>query len=305
MDIIFRILGDILKWIYDLTNNFGVAIILFTILIRAILMPLMVKQQKSMAHMQKIQPKLNEIQKKYQNDKTKLNEETMKLYKEHGVNPMGGCLPMLFQFPILIAVYGVIQNPMTYILKFIPKLPENLPTVTALCEHLKEMKMQDTELAVVAFVSSNMEKAKEIISGIGVNTEILSKMVINFNFLGIDLGKTPSADKSNYLLLLIPVLCGVTTFISSKLTAKLSGNNAQKTEQSSQMQTMQMIFPFMSAFFGYTLPAALGLYWIIGNVLQILQSLTLDRFIMQKEADNPLVIEKAERTSEKKKKKGK
>ena len=104
-------IGAVLAWIYGLVGNFGVSIILLTLLIRVILLPLGIKQIKSMGAMQSIQPKVKEIQKKYKGNKQKAQEETMKLYKEAGVNPLGGCLPLLLQFPILIAMYAVIRPP--------------------------------------------------------------------------------------------------------------------------------------------------------------------------------------------------
>lgn len=280
-DFIYNILGELLRWIYSLSTNFGVAVIIFTVLIRLVLLPLTIKQQKSMAHQQKIQPLLSEIQKKYKNDKEKLNEETMKLYKEYKVNPMGGCLPLLIQMPVLIAVYSVIQNPIAYILKLKPPVD----VLTALCE-----KPSDTQLNLVAFVSSNMDKAKELVTNIGSNFDVTS-LFINFNFLGINLGLTPSIAKDNYVLLIIPVFGALTTFLSTKLTQKQTAG--QQSEQAAQMQTMQMIFPFMTGYFCYILPAAMGLYWIVGNVLQITQSLTLDKYVMKKEikVQEPLVID--------------
>jgi YidC/Oxa1 family membrane protein insertase len=283
-DFIFNILGELLRWIYSFSNNFGVAVIIFTVLIRVVLLPLTIKQQKSMAHMQKIQPLLSEIQKKYKNDKEKLNEETMKLYKEYNVNPMGGCLPLLIQMPVLIAVYSVIQNPITYILKQAP----SKEVLTILCDQLRAIKSPDTQLNVVAFVSSNIEKAKEAVLSIGSDFDV-TKLFINFDFLGINLGLTPSIDKNNYTLLIIPVLGALTTFLSTKFTQKQTAN--QQSEQATQMQTMQMIFPFMTGYFCYILPAAMGLYWIIGNLLQIAQSLTLDKYILKKETSETLVIE--------------
>ena len=104
-------IGWVLAWIYDLVGNYGLSIILLTILIKVVLLPLGVKQIKSMQAMQAIQPKVKEMQKKYKGNKTKVQEETMKLYKEAGVNPLGGCLPLLLQFPILIAMYAVIRAP--------------------------------------------------------------------------------------------------------------------------------------------------------------------------------------------------
>jgi YidC/Oxa1 family membrane protein insertase len=104
-------IGAVLAWLYGIVGNYGVSIIILTVLIRVILLPLGVKQIKSMQAMQAIQPKVKEIQKKYKTNKTKAQEETMKLYRESGVNPLGGCLPLLLQFPILISMYAVIRAP--------------------------------------------------------------------------------------------------------------------------------------------------------------------------------------------------
>ncbi len=97
--------------IFDVVGNYGLSIIVLTIVIKVVLLPLGVKQIKSMQAMQSIQPKVKELQKKYKGNKAKVQEETMKLYKEAGVNPLGGCLPLLLQFPILIAMYAVIRAP--------------------------------------------------------------------------------------------------------------------------------------------------------------------------------------------------
>ena len=292
MDIIYNALGIVLKFIYDFCGNFGVAIIIFTVLIRLALIPLTVKQQKSMAHMQKIQPLLNDINKKYQNDKTKLNEETMKLYKEHNVNPMGGCLPLLIQMPILIAIYGVIQNPITYILKI--AVPEEI--LTALCNGNNTL----TQLGLVAFISNNGEAAKGLLDSAGLVFDRLNELVLNFNFLWINLGLIPKENPTNYLLLIMPLIGALTTYLSSKLTSKQQSQNNSNNQAASQMQAMQMIFPFMTGYFCYILPAAMGLYWIIGNLIQILQSYTLDRYILKKTTSEPLVIEPKQQKKKKK-----
>ena len=284
MDIIYRALGEILRFIYSFCGNFGVAIIIFTALTRLIVLPLTLKQQKSMAHMQKIQPLLNDINKKYQNDKTKLNEETMKLYKEHNVNPMSGCLPLLIQMPILVAVYGVIQNPITYILK----APVTTEILTALCNENNML----TQLGVVAFVNNHFNDAVDLIKNAGLSFD-LKTLILNFNFLGINLGLTPKDSPTEYLLLLIPLFGALTTYLSSKLTSKQQSqnNSGQANQAANQMQTMQMIFPFMTGYFCYIMPAAMGLYWIVGNLIQILQSYTLDKHFIKKAAEEPLIIE--------------
>ena len=113
--LITRPLGFIIRMIYDLVQNYGLSIILFTIVVKLILMPLQAKSQKAMKKQQKIQPIVAELQKKYANDQQKLQAEMMKVYKENGVSMTGGCLPLLIQFPILIGLYSVIRRPITYI----------------------------------------------------------------------------------------------------------------------------------------------------------------------------------------------
>ena len=104
-------IGWVLAWLYDLVGNFGIAIIILTIVFRIVLLPLGIKQIKSMQAMQALQPKIKEIQKRFKGNKQKIQEQTMKLYQEYGVNPLGGCLPLLLQFPILIAMYPRSARP--------------------------------------------------------------------------------------------------------------------------------------------------------------------------------------------------
>lgn len=278
MNIIYKILGEILSFIYNFTNNFGWAIIIFTVLVRICLLPLTIKQQKSMEGMQKIQPELTALQKKYQNDKEKLNQETMKLYEKYQINPMGGCLPLLVQMPILIAIYGVIQNPITYVLKLAP----SVEVLTALCQ-----KPTNTQLEVVAFVTNHFEKAREALSAANLQFD-LNSLVMNFDFFGLNLGYTPQAHNGNYALFLIPVLSVITSFLVNKVSQ--SNNKNANSEQQSQMQTMQYIFPFMTGYFCYILPSAMGLYWIMGNILQMLQVWLLNAF-KSKNNDDVIVVE--------------
>lgn len=101
--------------IFDIIGNYGISIIVFTIVVKLLLVPLTIKQMKSMKEMQEIQPKLKELQEKYKNDKEKLNVKTMELYQEHKVSPFGGCLPLLIQFPILIGLFAVLRQPEVYV----------------------------------------------------------------------------------------------------------------------------------------------------------------------------------------------
>ncbi len=299
-EFIYVILGSVMRFIYDLVNNFGFAIILFTVLVRVCMMPLVVKQQKSMAHMQKIQPALQELQKKYQYDKEKLNEETVKLYQQNKINPMSSCLPLLIQMPILFAVYGIIQNPATYILQ---------PGVQGITQAMQVLAGDNiarmTQLDVVAWVSNNMAEAgtrlAEVTAQFGLTAE---SFYMNFNFLGLNLGNTPGAVAATQpIYWIFPLLAALTTFLTSLISQKLA--KTQTEEQASQAKTMQYIFPLMTGYFCYILPSAMGLYWIVGNVLQIIQSFTLDRYVIRKESDEIAVKAEQKRLEKKEQKKKK
>ncbi|OQB13255.1 MAG: Membrane protein insertase YidC [Firmicutes bacterium ADurb.Bin193] len=277
--------GSLLFWLNNLVGNYGLALIIFTVLVRIILLPLTVKQQKSMQEMQKINPELAKIKEKYKNDKDKLNEEMMKLYKEHNVNPAGGCLPVLIQFPIIIGLYQVIIKPLTYMFKL---APEKIAELT--------VKVNEVLAAGGKPLIDAADYNGQIMVAQSVNTDILNSVglgnitPINFNFLGINLGDTPSMSLITALWV-IPVLAAVTTYLSTKISMAQT-NNTSDDQTAATMKTMNMIFPFMTAWFAFKMPAGVGLYWIMGNIIQIVQQYSLNRYFKSKPAENPLVIEK-------------
>ena len=291
MGFIYEILGTVLNAIYKIIPDFGWAIIVFTVIVRLLLLPLTLKQQKSMAGMQKIQPELAKIQKKYANDKEKLNQETMKIYQENNINPMGGCLPLLIQMPILIAVYRVIQQPITYILKI--DLPSKISDALQKAANVKSGIT--TELDIVAFVNNNMDKAVETVKKVGEQFDLKS-LQIDFEFFGLNLGLTPNGG-GDILLYIIPVICVITSFMVSKVGQPKKDENAQQ----GSMAMMTYIFPFMTGYFCMMLPAAMGVYWIAGNVIQMIQTVVLNKIFNKNEKD-PLVIENNKENNAKKKK---
>lgn len=115
MNALAKPLGALLKLIFDWTNNYGLSVILFTIAVKLITVPLTLKQTKSMKEMQELQPKIKKLQEKYKDDKEQLNIKTMELYKEHNINPFGGCLPLLIQLPILIGLFAALREPARYV----------------------------------------------------------------------------------------------------------------------------------------------------------------------------------------------
>jgi len=284
MSYIYRAFGWMLNIIYGLVENYGIAIILFTILIKIILLPLTLKQQKSMTKMQRIQPKLTELTEKYKYDKEKQSQETMRLYKEYGVNPMGGCLPLLIQFPILIAFYQVIQKPMQYVIGF---------GTDKIAELLKAEGIKETLAGAQILLAEKLGK-------------------LNFDFFGLDLAVTPWDELKAFMAgtagamaltaIIIPVLSCVTTYLSSKISTMMNGKKKEEKKEEkaperilspdqkktnensaeSMTKTMTYFMPLMTLWLTFTFPAAMGLYWTVSNILGLVQSIVLNGYYNKK-----------------------
>jgi len=243
-------------------HNYGLAIIIFTIIVRLLMLPLTVKQYRSNAKLQEIQPQLQEIQKRYKNDKEKLNTEIAKLYQENNVNPVGGCLPLLIQMPILFALWGVISRPVTYMLG------------------------RGSEVA--SLLAAIPEESR--IRGYDELSIVIYNKLLNMNFLGLNLGLVPTLDIKKIIsepqyaaLLLIPLLAAGLTYLSSRLTMVSSNTGTKNDKQmGNSMNSMMIVGPLMTLFFSFQFPAGLGLYWIAGSVIQIFQQLYINKHVLKK-----------------------
>jgi YidC/Oxa1 family membrane protein insertase len=314
--LITRPMGFIIELIYSLVRNYGLALILFTVLIKLILVPLTVKSQKSMKKQQKLQPAIAELQKKYANDKEKLNVEMMKLYKENNVGMMSGCLPMLIQMPILIGLYQVIQKPLSYMLGVDFNMAESINRVLDIQGRMASQfpdvigKLAQSPMKDLAnMYQIQISKWSEMLFGQG------DPWVINFHFFGMDLSNVPTAalnslvrgDFSNIgvlALLAIPVIAILTTWLVSKLSQPKKNTNADSSEDMSgqMMKGMNLMMPVMTGFFTFTLPSGLGLYWIISNVVQLVQQIILNRHFDRKEDEIDVKIPEKPRKKRKKRK---
>ena len=276
-------IGWVLAKIYDLVPNYGVAIILLTVLIRVILLPLGVKQIKSMQAMQAIQPKVKEIQKKYKGNKQKAQEETMKLYKESGVNPLGGCLPLLLQFPILISMYAVLRAPEV---RPVPaegattsyEIHNNhLPVDSALFENVVSHEGTDFLLMNLQCSAAQAGTAVPLKDSSGDPIQAGRPLVVDGTTLeGVT--SPSSLDCGNGIPVKIPYFAILafmigTTFYQQRQMTKASPVGAQ----SSQQQAILKIMPVMFGIFGYTFPAGLVVYWTTSNLWQIGQQAALLR----------------------------
>ena len=295
--LITRPLGFIIETIYNLVQNYGLAIILFTVVVKLILLPLNIKSQKAMRKQQKIQPIITKLQEKYKNDQEKLQREMMKVYKENNVSMMGGCLPMLIQMPILIGLYQVIQRPINFLAGVTEWSADKLEIVSALRDKISasypELVGNLGGMDVENLVKTGQIQISKWCTVLGEQLD----WSFNFNFLGLDISNAPSAalsklmvgDFSNMsiiLLILIPAFAVLTTWLSTKITQMQSGKPAATNEQSSQMMSsMNIMMPLMTGFFTFTLPSGMGLYWIISNVVQMVQQLALNYYFDKKGDD--------------------
>jgi len=314
---ITRPLGFVIRMIYDLVQNYGLTIILFTVAIKLILMPLQVKSQRAMKKQQKIQPIIAELQKKYANDQQKLQAEMMKVYKENNVSMTGGCLPLLIQMPILIGLYKVIQRPITYIkgINFydanviksvenvISQMKEKFPALLGRVSDLTVEQIQKTYQIQLSTWADKLGVAKDL------------NWNINFKFLGLDLSGVPSSsltairsgdfsDIGTILLILIPIFAILTTWLSMQYSQKLTQNPSVKKNADDATQsmgkTMNMMMPIMTGFFTFTLPSGIGIYWIISSVMQMLQQFVVEKYFDKKEDDFVVTIPDKNRKNRKK-----
>lgn len=283
LDFIAKPLGQFLYFIYNTIafENYGVAIIIFTVIIKLILLPLTIKQYRSTAKMQELQPLIQEIQKKYKNDKEKLNQELMKIYQENNANPAGGCLPLLIQMPILFSLFYVITQPLKFMLS---KTPEQIQT---LIDYVSKQ------------ITTGFYKQIDVLNYFSKNPEALSNVgdifkreeLISMNFLGLNLSMIPKFDPKVlfgpeagiYLpLLLIPILGVVTTYISSKMSMPPSAQKDGQKATNSAQNSMLYVGPIMTLIFSFQLPAGVGIYWIAGYVFQIFQQLYINKHVIKK-----------------------
>ena len=314
---LFRLMGFIIEFIYHFIPNYGVALIIFTILIKLLILPLNLKSQRSMVKQQKLMPQLQELQKKYANDKEKLNKEMMELYKANGANPASGCLPMLLQFPIIIALFQVIQKPLSYIMGVNFNAPENINRVIDLY-HIVANNPDLAASAPSGFMTANMQMLADnfqiAMSNFAGDPAVqgFSDWVLNFNFLGMDLSRYPSEAWGpisallggqvspqlwNVLpLLLVPILSGVTSWMLSKMTqtttpqASAAGDDSAANSAATMSKSMMLMMPIMSVMFTLTLPAGVGLYWIVSNVAQMIQQYFTVAYFKKKE-ENTVVVD--------------
>ena len=250
-------LGMLLKLIYDVVSNYGLALFLFTLVTRIILLPLDWKQKKSSIRMAAIQPMINEINKKYANNMQKRQEELARVQQENGISASAGCLPMLIQLPILFGLINVIYQPLTHLAKL---SKEAIAASQLVAEGLGvAFSRYSPESTILTTVRSNPEAFAKVLTA----EQIEYIQNINMSFLGLDLTQMPSI-KEPSLLWIIPILSVVTMLGSQLIMMKLQG---QKME--GPMKWMPIYTTLMFGYFAFAMPAGVTVYWIYSSVLSI------------------------------------
>lgn len=273
-DILRVPLGYIIRLCYSITQNYLVALLLFALVMQIVLLPLGIRQQKNMVRQAALRPKEMAIRKRYagRTDKVtqqKMNEEVMKLYQEEKFNPMGGCLPLLIQMPILFALYQVITRPIRYLCG----LPSEV--VNTIRERAIELGAElGTRMPEIDLANAIRNLGIENFNVIEGAEKLTERLVPNMTiFGGFDMTQIPTWKS---ILILVPILNLVIAFASTKLTRKFNRNPMQEAQQNNMsMKIMEWSMPLMSFWIAFQVPAAIGIYWIFRSVLQFIQTVIL------------------------------
>ena len=287
--VVFNFIGSIFGYvlwaIFFVVKNFGVAIIIFTILTRLMVFPSSIKQQKSMAANSRLQAKQREIKEKYANNKQKQNEEIQKLYQKEGVSPFGGCLTSLFPLFILMGIYYSVVRPLTNVLhlssdtmsslmNFINGIPGVNVATTNFYHEMDILRVFNNPTSFELL--SSQGKGIESILTSGQISEI-KNLAGGFNFLGLNLLDMPNsfAFMSN-IIIIIPILVFITSIGSQIATMKIQGN--MMNQQQGCMKYMMLGLPLISVYISYVVPGAVGFYWIWSTLIGFGQTLIISKF---------------------------
>ena len=284
MGAISSLFGYLLNALYTVFNNYGIAIIVFSVILRIILVPITIKQQKSLKKSAKLQEEMKEIQRKYKNNPEKLNQETIELYKREKLSPFAGCFSSIIQLVIILSVFWLVSQPLTYM----KKIDANI-----INEYNTQLQQQGDQATY---------KEIEIINKFGSQDE---RVRINMDFWGLDLSKVPSNNLNDWKVYVIPLLYVISSVLSIKISnsftnkgkkedekkAITDGTNTEiKPEEPSELEAMESMnknmmymLPLMSVFIAFIAPLGLALYWFISNVLIIIEKIIIDTIMKHKE----------------------
>ena len=305
MGVLASLFGYVLNFLYNLVQNYGIAIILFTVLLKIVMLPISIKQQRTMKKSQEVQKEVDKAQLKYKNNPEMLSKEVMAIYKREKVSPFSGCLSGILQLVIFISVFYLVSRPLTYMKKVDPAV----------------ISKYEQEIAASGQSSSYQEiKVIELKSGEDQN------VALNMNFLGFDLSKVPMQNWKDWKVFIIPFFYVLLTFVNIRMTSKdmkkdkkikeieagkekdkvkekeldktdndldkkVEKNNNKETpeEQLDSMKqmtnNMNYMMPIMSISISLIAPLGLSLYWLISNILQLGEKIVIDKVMNNKKQE--------------------
>ncbi|MDR0906294.1 MAG: YidC/Oxa1 family membrane protein insertase [Oscillospiraceae bacterium] len=272
--------GVLLMLLYDFCSNYGIAVLLFAIIVKLIMLPFQMKSKRGMMQQQRLIPRQKELEKKHGANKVKYQQELTAMYKEEGVNPASGCLWGFLPLPIVIALYQAVRNPLTIMMGVGAELlAEGGAILTKLTElgFVPAAKATYDQIAQTQFISRP--------ENIGIFQQISSNIrQIDYSFLGMDLGATPQwkvwnfTGLTDWMLFVIPVIAAILSFSQMMISQKMNPQVADPNNPAASTSKMMMfVGPLMSLYIGFIMPAALGLYWGIGALLDLLREVWLTK----------------------------
>lgn len=251
-----------MRGLYYIFNNYALSIVFFTVIIRALLLPLSIKQQKSQTMMARMRPYENKIRQKYRSDPAKAKEELDALYQSEGYSPYSGCLTALLQLPIFLGLYEVIRYPLHYIAGVANDLINSLPAV----EGVSTLDMYYAGLPQASWNAADFAK----ISG-----DSLFGLPLDLKLFGLDLTQTASFGTFS-ILWIFPLLSGLTALLMQLVSMRINQRNAGGEKQPGM--GMMLFMPIFSVVIGFSVPTALVFYWCVSNVVLTLQTVVLGRY---------------------------
>ena len=300
-----KIFGFVLNFIYNFVGNYGIAIIIFSILIKLAMLPITIKQQKTMKKSVKLQAKMKEIQFKYKNNPEKLNQETIELYKNENMSPFSGCFSAIAQIILLFAVFYLVRSPLTYMKKI------DTGTIEKYTKIIHEYKLSENsaypEIDVIREIDNirnlknnqNIEQTEEERTDLTeIKDEELEQLNINMDFLGLNLAQVPTKS-SDWKVYIIPILYVLISVISMRITnptstpkpelkenkdEKALSNPEEEFDPMAQMnKNMNLMFPIMYLSVALIAPLGLALYWLTNSLLMIVERLALNKLLKDEE----------------------
>ena len=282
------IFGYILNWIYLLVKNYGLAIIIFSVLIKLVMLPLSIKQQKTLKKNEKLQKEMQILQVKHKGNPERLNQEMMDLYKRENINPFSGCFSIIIQMILIVSMFILVKSPITYM----KKVDESV--LNTQIESIKKengensVSVQYPEMSIIKYLQEENQKENE--------------MYINMDFLGLELSKVPQENFDDIKVYIIPVLYVLSSVISIKITSNTTNKKVEdnhennklankddikemdQAEMTAQMnKTMSWMMPILSVSISLVAPLGLALYWLVNNIIMIVERLILNKIFSKEE----------------------